>query len=412
MTFSNATALRGVLVGMAVAAATPGGAATILDWNTTNVDVDPSVALGVPGTSEVYDRPVGEAGAITNGTIVFEPPESETPGVKVQDEIYADTGSGATLVFDGCLMTSNPDATCTSEFQSGKRIKQQMTGTGPVDLVFDVDNTETELSFYQVFGRLINVTGQALSGFSVELGTGVGSGFTAFTGDDAPVTFSFDFTAQPNSSGKSSTSQFPFGLFGDADDSPNFLLDGFFSSARTGFDIIQTATKLVSDGYYGEYFDLFDDWRDQGDVPQGLFWDFDNNADTDALLMAWQIGDDLWELRRTVGETCVDLECTFGVTLETYETGSFADILALLTNADDPWLDLFAPGAIEDLANLNLNYALALGDFGNLSSFTIRTTVFPVEVSAVPLPAGAPLLLAGLGAFAAVRRRRAKTASL
>jgi hypothetical protein len=395
-----------VLVGLAVAAATPGAAATILDWNTTNVDVDPSIDLGVTGTSEVYDRPVGEAGAITNGTIVFTPPESRTPGIKVQPEIYADTGANSSLVFDGCLMTSNPLATCTSEFQSGKRIKQQMTGTGPVDLVFDVDNTETELSFYQVFGRLINVTGQALSGLSVELGTGVGSGFTAFTGDDAPVTFSFDFTAQPNSSMKSSTSQFPFGLFGDADDSPNFLLDGFFSSARTGFDIIQTATKLVSDGYYGEYFALFDDWNDQEDVPQGLFWDFDNNADTDALLMAWQIGDDLWELRRTVGETCVGLECAFGVTPESYETGSFADILALLTNADDPWLDLFAPGAIEDLANLNLNYALALGDFGNLSSFTLRTAVFPVEVSVVPLPAGAPLLLAGLGAFAAFRRRR------
>jgi hypothetical protein len=40
------------------------------------------------------------------------------------------------------------------------------------------------------------------------------------------------------------------------------------------------------------------------------------------------------------------------------------------------------------------------------TSFTLRTTVFPVEVSVVPLPAGAPLLLAGLGAFAAFRRRR------
>ena len=412
MTYRDSTALRGLLVGLAVVAAAPGSAATITGWNTSNVDVDTSTAIGVTGTSEVYDRPVGAPGATTSGTIVFEPPESASPGIKVQPEIYPDTGQNSTLVFDGCLMTSNPAATCTSEFQSGKRIKQQMTGTDPVDLVFDVDNTRTDLSFYQVFGRLINVTGQALKGFSVELGTGVGSGFTAFTAETAPVTFSFDFTAQPNSSGKSSTSQFPFGLFGDANDSPNFLLDGFFASARTGFDIVQTATTLTSNGYYGDYFKMFGHWNDQGNVPQGLFWDFDGNPDTDALLMAWQIGDDLWELRRTVGETCVGVECTPGITLGTYETGSYAYILSLLTDANDPWLDIFAPGAIEDLANLNLNYALALGNFGSLTNFTIRTTVFPAPISAVPLPAGAPLLLAGIGALAALRRRRSRAAGL
>ena len=395
---------------LAACLALPASAATITGWNTATVEVGATPADGDTGSSVVYDRVVPDPDAVTNGQILFTPPEAVSPGIKVVQESYEDSGPGD-LDLTGCIMTSS-GATCTSPFQSGKRIKQQMTGTDPVDLVFDVDNTRTDLSFYQVFGRLINVTGQALKGFSVELGTGVGSGFTAFTAENAPVTFSFDFTAQPNSSGKSSTSQFPFGLFGDANDSPNFLLDGFFASARTGFDIVQTATTLTSNGYYGDYFNMFGHWNDQGNVPQGLFWDFDGNPDTDALLMAWQIGDDLWELRRTVGETCVGVECTPGITLGTYETGSYAYILSLLTDANDPWLDIFAPGAIEDLANLNLNYALALGNFGSLTNFTIRTTVFPAPISAVPLPAGAPLLLAGIGALAALRRRRSRAAGL
>lgn len=66
-------------------------------------------------------------------------------------------------------MTSNPGGTCSSPFQSGKRIKKQMTGLGPVDLVFDVQ-PGTTTSVYQVFDRIINATGAALAGFAIELG--------------------------------------------------------------------------------------------------------------------------------------------------------------------------------------------------------------------------------------------------
>jgi hypothetical protein len=315
-------------------------------------------------------------------------------------------------------MTSNPTADCTSGFQSGKRIKQQVIGFDPVDLVFDVDNTSTADSFYQVFGRLINVSGIPLDGFKIELGFGgAGDPFIPSTGQ---VTFSTAFTAQPNDSGLSSTTQFPFGLFGDADDSPNFLLDGFFASDRTGLTLTQDATTLTAMGssaYYGDYFDLFGLWNTQQDVPEGLFWDFDNNPDTDDLLMAWQIGADgadEWELRRTVGQTC-DTEdppnCTFGVTLPSYETGTFAEIVALLSNAPGDWIDIFNPGPIEDLANLNLNYALVVGDMGDYDSFTIRTTAYPGAPQVVPLPGGAPLMAGGLALLAFIRRRSKKAAA-
>lgn len=400
-----------LLCAMTALAPVAGHAATIVQWNTGNVAVDPNAAPGVTGTSEVYDRtlnPDGSVptGATTSGTITFAPPEAGSPGIKVQSQTYDDTGSSATLELSGCLMTSNPSAVCTSPFQSGKRIKQNITGFAPVDLVFDIDASDTGSKAYQVFGRLINDSGAALEGVTVELGFGIGEDFVAATTDQ--LVFSTEFTAQPNNSGKSSTSQMPFGLFGDAGDNDNFLIDGFFSDERTGFDLVQTDHMITTAGYYGAYEDIFGDWNTKTDVAQGLFWDFDDDAETDNLLMAWQIGDNLWELRRTVGETCDPddaLNCTFGQTLDTFETGTFDQIVEALSNPDDPWIDIFEEGEIEDLANLNLNYAIELGNLTGQSSFTIRTTAIPAP-SIVPLPAGAPLLLGALGLLGWVRRRK------
>jgi hypothetical protein len=65
---------------------------------------------------------------------------------------------------------------------------------------------------------------------------------------------------------------------------------------------------------------------------------------------------------------------------------------------------------------INLNYAIALGDLSSLfpsfgedgiASLTLRTTVFATEtVAPVPLPAGTPLMLAGLAALGCLRPRK------
>lgn len=292
-------------------------------------------------------------------------------------------------------MTSNPDAVCTSPFQSGKRIKQQMTGLGPVDLVFDIDNDGTE-STYQVYHRLINLTGQELDGFKIELGFGVGSDFTAATSADNLI-FSTGFSAMPSGSGPAST-QYPFGLFGDAADNPNFSLDGFFEPERTGFvDIFDDAispTVLSSDGYFGPYPEYFGNWLSQDAVPLGAFWDDDGDPTTDALLMAW-FTDGVWEARRAVED---------GEAISTAPE-TFADFDALVAG-----LGLGAAlfeDDIEDLANLNVNFAIQLGDLGDRTSFTMRTTVSPAPI---PLPAGAPLLVGAVAALATLRRRTARRA--
>lgn len=318
----------------------------------------------------------------------------------MQPETYTQGGpSGITL--DGCLMTSNPGATCTSPFQSGKRIKQQMTGFAPVDLVFDVMNAVgedggVETSTYQVFHRLINLTGRAAAGFNIELGFGVGYSFTRAS-EGQGVSISAGFRAQPGGSGNVST-QFPFGLFGDASDNPNFDLDGFFAPERTGFSVASTETSIASTGFFGPYGGLFGAWLSQESVPYGAFWDNDNDPTTDALLMAWLNPEGLWELRRDVADIALG-EAISLLLPETFT--SFDDVVARLGLGD-----LLSEGEIEDLANLNVNFAIALGDMGDATSFTLRTTMIAAPVAAIPLPAGAPLLLLSLGALGLVRRRR------
>ncbi len=302
-------------------------------------------------------------------------------------------------------MTSS-EATCTSEFQSGKRIKQQMTGLGPVDLVFDIDPTDTETSIYQVFHRLINATGSALTGFAIELGFGIGDDFVRADASSG-LSFSTAFSAQPTGSGSAST-QFPFGLFGDAASNPNFSLDGFFAAERTGF-VVDTSdpTALVSAGMFGPYDDIFGSWLTGEMVPQGAFWDHDGDPDTDALLMAWLNADGYWEQRREI----VDLDGGVAGTLSSallYD--NFDALLAAMLGEDyDPGQLIIAADYIEDLANLNLNFAIALGDLGGATSFTLRSTVYAADqqLPAVPLPAGGLLLVSALGMAVAARRRRA-----
>lgn len=165
---------------------------------------------------------------------------------------------------------------------------------------------------------------------------------------------------------------------------------------------------LSSNGIVGPYSGLFGNWLSQESVPAGAFWDNDNDPGTDALVMAWLNEDGKWEIRREV----IDLVNGVAGTLATPElVDTFADVAAFL--GVDP--AVITEGPIEDLANLNVNFAIelaALLPFGDgfRENFTLRTTVLAALVSPVPLPAGAPLLLGGFGMLLALRRRRHATA--
>jgi len=414
---------QAILAASSVLALLAGGAqaVTISGWDLTNVGEPTELNEDGTGFSYVYDRDVsgGTEGAISSGRIAFTPPEAVAPGIKV-DETDDDKRG---VLTEGCLMTSNPPNTCDGPFQSGKRIKQQMTGFGPVDLVFNLDFDNSTLPegdelndpvVYQVFHRLINVTDSMLDGFKIQLGFGVGDDFKV-AGEADGVFFSQDFEAQPDGSGPAST-QFPFGLFGDADTNKNFTLDGFFEPERAKYavelDDDVVATELKSTGLVGPYEALFGNWLPQQGVPEGALWEYE--VGKDPLVMAWDTGEG-WEVRRGINDSLDGVEGTISYddvfsleesAWETFAYDQWGEMVAFLSD-----VPLFAD-VIEDLANLNVNFGiqldhelLAQGLGGKYGSFTMRTIVSPV-----PLPAGAPLLLGGLGALAMVRRRRRRAA--
>ncbi|MCF2905677.1 choice-of-anchor F family protein [Octadecabacter sp. CECT 8868] len=384
--------MRKILLTTAIAGmstAIPASSATLDSWNLDNVTV--GATNGTPSAS-VVDNGSGAS----SGQIAYAPPEAIAPGIQVVQETYTQGGPNG-LTLDGCVMTSNPGNTCTGAFQSGKRIKTQMTGTDPIDLVFDV--TEGAESNYQVFYRLINQTTQSLAGFALELGFGVGNDFVEATAADG-ISFSTAFRAQPADAAASSTTQFPFGLFGDASTNDNFELDGFFAAERASLALDQGLTNIASTDFVGPYTDLFPSWLSQADVPTGAFWDNDNDPLTDALLMAWMNGDGQWEVRRDVEDFANGIANSLTSPLF-FDT--FDDVVAQLGLGTSLFED-----DIEDLANLNVNFAINLADYVPTGSFTLRTTAMPAaNISPVPLPAGAVLLLSGFAAFGFAGRRKA-----
>lgn len=408
-----------------------GHAATITGWITDNVIVGPEdtdATDDVGGASVVYDQDVSDGdttGALSYGQVTYIAPESNTPGIKIDlgdpaapDGLAEGYIGAKNQEFDGCIMASST-AFCDSPFQSGKRIKQQVTGIGAIDLTFGVSDPEPDVdnepSIYQVFHRLINVTGGELDGFTIELGTGVGDAFVASGADDG-LSFAQDVAFGPDN--LAAFSQYPFGLFGGDPLNPNPLqLPGFFDTEeRAGFNVTLGEDVITSDGYYGSYDDLFANWLSQEDVPDGLLYDYDP-GNADPLVMAWAT-DTGWEFLRSVsddfslndlGVTPIesqffdydfdnDPENGLSASMFDYITENFAG----LTIGENLLID-----AIEDLANLNLTFALSIDDAFAFDSFTMRVTptgsVIPSEV---PLPAGGSLLISGLLAFGLIARRR------
>lgn len=407
-----------LLAAGALALPTVTTAASITQWNTSNVDVgavdsDPNDDIG--GASVIYDQDVSGGvppGATSNGQIVYIAPESNSPGLKVVQEGYD--------VFDGCIMAFST-ATCTSPFQSGKRIKQQVTNVGTIDLQFDVEADGQGESIYQVYHRLINVTGGKLDGFEVELGFGIGDSFQASGSNDGLRFANVADGVEFGPDNVAAFSQYPFGLFGGVPLNPNPLnLPGFFDTVdRAGMNVILNEDSILSNGYYGSYDARFGSWLSQEDVPDGLLYDYDPGV-ADPLVMAWASVDG-WEFLRGIDLASVlnplgvepiasmlfaydyayDPINGISAAMEAYMAANLVDING------NPLVfgDALDVAAIEDLANLNLTFAIAVDDrfAGQYDSFTLR--VLTNEVSPVPLPAGVWLMIAGLGALGVAGRR-------
>lgn len=393
----------------------PAFAGVITDWNQTNVDTIPSPALGEDGFSYIYDQDPGNPGAATSAYIKFTPPETESPGLKVENNAppsNATSYAGADVY--NCILSAGP-STCNGPFQSGKRFKFDATGFEPVDLVFNVDpagqfpttiDNSTNDELYKVFQKYGNATDERIGSFSVELGFGIGENFVASTTGDGLGFRDASLGGTIDPPHNEFSSLFAAGLFGKAD-GVKHLLDGYFSNERSGFNLIYEEDKITSAGIFNAYDDLFGNWLPYSGTPQGFLFDDDADAATDAILMANQEEDGTWSVNRGIDAagdvyTLADADKLTGLTLP--------QVIAFLNSEGtfciDP--DICYEDAIEDLAKFNLTYFLdqvTIDDTVLLTAYDQQPT-FTLRVTANEVPTAGVLPMLGLGLLGMLGLRR------
>lgn len=259
-----------------------------------------------------------------------------------------------------CIMASIPDVYCDSEGGSGKRVKTQLTGPTPFDMLFNVTSSALYPTVdYFTFGKTSNFTGARITGFSLELLDSDGTPMSSLTPAQAVL---FNQAATAIGIG----ARLPDGLFGDGGQEGTI---GFFSTSRASLtsavssDVIDftdlTNAEYVAD--FGTYF------LDDSMVPDGLFWDDNNDPSDEAALIAWNnlagggwtygnialpadLNARLSELAGALGVSVADLGYVAG--------GLVPQAIVDLAEANG----LFEAAKIEDLRNANLNFTITVGN--------------------------------------------------
>ncbi len=359
-------------------------AANIMQWNQQNIVTENGpYILELTYSSVVYEDLQFNN---SNGAVIWVESDVMSPGMSV---VHNDDMDGS-----NCLMTAgiNPEdfstKQCSDPFQTSKRFKLSATATGNhIDLLFDVSDPLNNISPYRIMEKFLNSTGLQISDFNIELGFGLGDDFIP-----APANIGLDFSDRDGNIWIAETSTadtssihldalFPFGLFGNAATDPNHDIDGYFDSTeRARFYLSANRGKLTSTGLAENYRQLFGDFLAKSQVINGYLWDSDDDDSTDPVLIAHQTEAGWFTLRPD--QWWIDL--MLPVPDKNLLDGSLADttLAQWAANPDD-----YAIDSIEDLANLNLNYHITLGDISmwptydsdqQSAVFTLRTTSYSV----------------------------------
>lgn len=362
MTARKISALLGASLLVAASAANAG---TITGWNLTNVTLaPPPYSLNVKYKNIIY---TSAAKTATNGYLSWEESDVQAPGMKV---VNLDDISPKKK----CIMTSgyNPnDGTpkmCTDPVKTSKRWKVGGTNGQPIDIYFNVA-PDTLTTFYDSMMKLTDADVRKWKGFQVQLGFMVNGGFTASKALDG-LGFSdkngkFLTTTTKVYSNEVLSALFAQGLAGAPDaEHPN---PGYFDPLnRFKYDVTATEDLIDSVRLTTNYYALFGDWNNLAGVPHGYYYDNDANPDTDNLLMAncdgtFVVTDPVTGIGYCNG-TWVTFRSQAGLDANgiPYPSDGVkkpvpADILAAWQSNS-----LYAPAVLEDLANLNLNYYIAV----------------------------------------------------
>ncbi len=344
-------------------------AGNIVQWNMDNVVVEP----GPYTPEETYASQIftGNDLMVTHGEVIWVESDVMAPGM---DVVIDDEVDGT-----NCIMTAgiNPDdmtvKQCSDPFQSSKRFKLATTQTGTsLDLVFDVTDSAGLMEGHRVFNKLLNVTGKQISDINLELGFGTGNQFVTvntgqglgFSDRDGIVWVGEVTTSQTTSINLDAL--FPFGLFGDADTDPNQDVDGYFDDTnRARFELVASETRIKTTGISSNYLDTFGTFLSKSQSLSGYFWDHDDDDATDPLLIAHQIDSSWFTLRPD--QWWIDNMLPIPDT--NMSDGSLTDQTLDGWNAspDDYHIDF-----IEDLANLNFNFHISVGDFSSWPTYVVN----------------------------------------
>jgi uncharacterized protein with beta-barrel porin domain len=335
----------------------------------------------VPGSNPPVDGDLREV-IITDYTLLDE-----------DDELSVDSRSDA----PNCLMASNPGIFCDSPPGSGKRIKTWLTGPDPFDMTFQTSNepylitdpengtvgsvVDTSSVDYFTFGKTSNFTGARITSFTLELLDADGNPMGDFERDSPEAAAAVQFLTEtagldPKLLGGAGL---PDGLFGEGGNEGEI---GFFSgdkatpttTVRTGDTITFTGISSGGDNVYGTFFG--DAFLDNTMVPEGLFWDDNNDPTDESSLVAWNnIGGGGWTygtlaLAEDTDARLAELAAALGVDVGdlAYAPGVLVpEAIVAAAEANG----LFAVDAIEDLRNSNLNFTLEIGTIAD-GEFTLR----------------------------------------
>ena len=293
----------------------------------------------------------------------------------------------------GYLDSGAPLSTvCGSPFQTHKRFKVSALpasidgsaagGVKGIDLVFNLDTVNTDggaLRRYSVLQKLNNYTGKRLSGYTIKIGTGVGSSFQPLDATAAANVHLSVYSGATDGTtfwASDDLANFSFGLFGDGTTDTHNRPDGFFSNTRANFQTITSkdangnvvtgdgdVTQIDGSNLTANYTDLFGEWIPSTYLPKGIFFDDDNDPTTDAILQAYWDGS-VWRFGQA----------------KSFEPVPLATLAAWAANP------LYSIGDIEDLVNLGLNYMVYVKDVsafqtatsqGANPTFTVR--LIPIE---------------------------------
>ena len=334
-------------------------------------------------------------GTVVGRVLAKDWPIGEPPGIKVVNDDFdvkndkPENCIMSTSYLDGAFLDSDaPEPVlCSGPYQSHKRFKVAMlpsifpagSATDPndvasVDLVFNVEDEEG-IRPYQVFQKINNWTDLRLTGFTIEVGFGVGESFVAAETEDLTL------SVPDNLWSGNQLANFSAGLFGPLDTHGQV---GFYDNkTRAGFYIDEYgtddgnmgSTKLHATKTLGSNYDdlprgvqdmnQFGSWLPNIALPYGIFFDDDGNPDTDAQLVAWYGYNPQIEGLGWMRGVADKFEAVAPEVIEDYGQSLF-----------------YTMDIIDDLVNVGLNYVVNVGDITTFptvedessATFTIHIT--------------------------------------